>query len=85
MFVNSKYTCFNESNIVQWGMLQRTVFIHKIRILQRTQMLQRTLIFYAFIMESSIIVFTRARLFMLSCALDCLCSSNLRVQGIKVE
>jgi len=26
----------------QWGMLQRTVFINKIRMLQWTQMLQRT-------------------------------------------
>jgi hypothetical protein len=48
---------------VQWGMLQRTmlqrtVFINKIRMLQRT-------IFYVFIMESSVIVFPRERLFML--------------------
>jgi len=35
-------------------MLQRKAFINKIRMLQRTQMLQRT-IFCAFIMESSII------------------------------
>jgi len=27
---------------VQWGMLHRTVFINKIRMLQQTQMLQRT-------------------------------------------
>jgi hypothetical protein len=38
---------FNFEKLVQWGMLQRTilqrtVFINKIRILQRTQMLQRT-------------------------------------------
>jgi hypothetical protein len=43
---------------VQWSMLQRTVFVNKIRMPQRT-------IFYAFIMESSIIVFARERLFML--------------------
>ena len=42
--------------------LQGTVFINKIRMLQRTQILQRT-VFYAFIMENSIIVFTRKRLF----------------------
>jgi len=53
-----------ERTIQKERMLQRTVFINKIRILQRTQMLQRT-IFYAFIMESSIIVFSRERLFML--------------------
>jgi len=28
-------------NIIEWGMLQRTVIINKIRMLQRTQMLQR--------------------------------------------
>ena len=39
-------------------MLQRAVFINKIRMLQRT-------IFCAFIIESSIIVFTRELLFML--------------------
>jgi hypothetical protein len=48
----------------EWTILQRTVFINKIRMLQRTQMLQRTIL-YAFIMESSIIVFTRGRLFTL--------------------
>jgi len=54
---------------VQWSMLQRTmlqrkVFIIKIRMLQRTQMLQRKIL-CAFIMESSIIVYTREILFML--------------------
>ena len=55
-------------------------------MLQRTQMLKRRggilsanvafhvrKIRYSFIMENSIIVFTRDRLFMLSCALDRLC------------
>jgi hypothetical protein len=54
---------------VQWSMLQRTmlqrkVFIIKIRMLQRTQMLQRKIL-CAFNMESSITVFTRENLFML--------------------
>jgi len=91
---------------VQLGMLertiiQRTVFINKIRMLQRTQMLQRTIL-CAFIMESSIMVFTRewlfkifmcVRLFMLFIWESLLIVSlrkdfmlsNLNVQCIKVK
>ena len=38
-----------------------------------------------FIIESSIIIFTRERLFMLSCALHCLHFPNLNVQCIEVK
>jgi len=49
---NKKYKCQNNTKLIyityiQWGMLQRTVFINKIRMLQRTvfinkiRMLQR--------------------------------------------
>ena len=55
---------------VQWGKLQRTVFINKIRMLQQTQMLQRTRRNTigrrsARAHGCSIIVFTRERVFML--------------------
>jgi len=55
---NERYNelCYNER------MLQRTVFINKIRMLQRTPAYD---FFLAFIMESSIIFFTKERLFML--------------------
>ena len=44
-------------------MLQRTVFINKIRMLQRTSRNNIVSIFYAFIMESSVIVLTKERLY----------------------
>ena len=45
-FISLRLTCRRAAQmkrtVVQWGMLQRIVFINKIRMLQWTQMLQRT-------------------------------------------
>ena len=75
-FLSIKSGFYNEHRCYNKRMLQRTVFINKIRTLQRTQMLQRTVFInkirilqeskgILFIMETSIIVFNRQRLFML--------------------
>jgi len=42
LFLHLKYSraCYNERSYIEW-MLQRTVFISKIRMLQRTQLLER--------------------------------------------